>query len=236
MKKFLKITAGLMVLTMMFSFCSCAETKKSGSTNSGRVYAEEDRKPEFGQLPSFSQDTLGSLFQVCSDSMGKDLSEAEDSLGDFFGTRLEDQTGYILTDERAGIVTTMHVYVQMLEKDDIRFNGMEIWTDEKEGYVRKISFALENSDYITVPIDDTPEFREEIKGLGYSLNDALAGIAGEPFETGLCAYDEDSPYNYYLISDGFYANVELRDFTEDGGNGLMSVDLIFADCDVLLYG
>ena len=235
MKKFLKIAAGLMAIAMMFSICSCTEKSQSGSSNRGRVYAEEDRKPEFGQLPSFSQDTLGSLFQVCSDAMGKDLSEAENLIGDFFDTRLQDQTGYILTNERSGIVTTMHIYVQMLEKDDIRFNGMEIWADEKDGYVRRISFALENSDYTTVPIDDTPEFREEIKGLGYSINDALESIAGTPFDSGLCAWDDDSPYNCYQISDSFYANVELRDFTEAGGNGLMSVDLVFADCDILLY-
>lgn len=235
MKKFLKIATGIVALAMMFSICSCAEKSQSGSAARGRVYSDEERKPEYGQMPSFSQDTLGSLFQLCSENLGADLSDAEKAIGDFFNTRLEDQTGYVLTDTREDIVTTMHVYVQMLEKDDIRFNGMEIWTDEKEGYVRRISFALQNSDYVTVHIDDTPEFREEILGLGSSINDALTGVAGAPYETGLCAWDEDSPYNYYLISDSCYISVEIRDFTGEGGNDLVSVDLIIADCEILLF-
>ena len=42
MKRFTKIAAGVMSLTMLLSFCSCSTRK----THSGREYSDEESKPE----------------------------------------------------------------------------------------------------------------------------------------------------------------------------------------------
>ena len=82
--------------------------------------------------------------------------KAEKMIGEFFDVELDDSLGNIMTNERNGIVTTMHVYTDMFDKDSVRFNGLQIWTDEKDGHVRRVEFTLDNSGIISVPIEDTP--------------------------------------------------------------------------------
>ena len=234
MKRFIRIAALIMAFSMLFSVCSCTEKSHSGSGRTGREYVEENFKPEYGRMGSFSDDTYGSLFQVVSNVMGKDLDTAEDEIGEFFDTRLTAEGGFTITDERAGICTEMHIYIQMLEKEDIRFNGMEIWTDVNDGSVRRVSFELTNTEYSAVYIADTPEFQEEIRTLFENLNNALASSVGDYFDKGYLVYDEDSPYYAYELTEDCLVFVGLRDFTEEGGNGLVNTELIFADCVELL--
>ena len=159
-------------------------------------------------------------------------------IGEYFGVDLVDKTGSILTHTINGIETTEHVYVQMLTKDTVRFNGMDILTDKANGLVKRVEFTLSNSDYTQVHIDDTEEFRDEIRKLNQDLIEELKKAYGEAFETDTLVWDEDSIYYSYSVSDNRFAYVEIRDFTEPGGNDndLVATTLIFADCKELLVG
>lgn len=253
MKKHVKITAVLMALALMFSLCSCTDKgSKKSSGDSGRIVSDDDDKGATEKTTedttegtseatttqngaSFSNSTLGSICQLTSDAIGTDLTTAEKMFNEFFGIELVDGTGNILTDERGGIATTVHVYVHMLVKDDVRFNGMQIWTDKEDGHVRRIELVLCNTSYTTVAIEETPEFMEEIKTLNKNINDELKKSLGDPYESGDLVWDEDSLYSVYKVSDGCLAYVEIRDFTEEGGNGLLKTQLIFADCKELAF-
>ena len=242
MKKAVRLTALVMACLMMVSICSCNGNKqdKSGG-NKGKVTVEESdksgnsEKPEDTQVEgSYTNSTLGQLFQISNDALGKDAETAEKMIGDFFGVELEDRLNGIMTNERNGIVTVMRVYIQFLQKDDLRFNAMEMWIDEKDGHVRKIEFRLVLDGYNCVHIDDTPEFRSEIKNLYNSIKDELKNACGEAFQADKIEWDEDSFYCAYNTPDNCYAYVEIRDFTEPGGNGLLKTSVEFADEKVLL--
>ena len=111
---------------------------------------------------------------------------------------------------------------------------MEIWVDEKDGHVRRVEFSLVNDAYNAYKIEDTPEFREEIKKQYSEIQDDFQKTYGEAFEKGHPIYDEDSYFFMYNVANGIFANVEIRDFTEEGGNGLMRMSVIYADALVLL--
>ena len=50
----------------------------------------------------------------------------------------------------------------------------------------------------------------------------------------MCLRDEDSIYYSYNVSDNRFAYVEIRDFTEEGGNGLLKMCIEFADVEAIL--
>lgn len=262
MKKNVRRMAWLVAGLMMITVCSC--TDKSAPITSGDAsgtgyeersdapstafedesdapgtYVEEssDASEEVGSKVGgmFSDSTLGMLFQLTNDVLGKDLATAEEMIGGFFDVELKDRTGSMVTSERKDIVTTIHSYIQILSKDSVRFNGMEIWTDKEDGRVRRIAITCTNSSYTAELIEDTPEFRDEIKKLNADFNDEMKRSMGDPYETGDLVGDEDSIYCYYKVTDDCLANIEIRDFTEPDGNGLLSTSIIFADCDVLLF-
>ena len=166
--------------------------------------------------------------------IGKDQAAAEKMIGDFFGVELEDLLGGIMTDERNGIVTVVHVYNKLLVKDSVRFNEMEIWTDKEDGRVRRVEFILVNDAYNAYKIDDTPEFREEIKKQYSGVKERLQLSYGKEIKTGNPIYDEDSFFFIYQVSDECFAYVEIRDFTEEGGNGLLKMNIVYADVQDLL--
>ena len=236
----LLLVAGLILVTI----CSCEDKStqmtSEDSTSIVSVEKVESSEPDTTEETetqvggTFSDNTLGSVFQLINDVMGKDLNTAEKMIGDFFDVELKDTTGAMVTSERMGIVTAIHTYAQILCKDSIRFNGMEIWTDEEDGRIRRVCLTCKNTSYTTAPIEDTPEFRDEIKKLNADLNAECRLAKGEPFQTGDLAGDEDSIYNYYNISDDCLASIEIRDFTEPEGNGLLSTSVIFADSEILL--
>ena len=247
MKKHVKLTAGLMALALMFSVCSCTDKgSKNTSDEPDRIVSDEDDKGAAETTTEatteatttqksglFSDSTIGSICQLSNDVIGKDIDTAEKMINEFFGVDLVDSTGSILTDERGGVVTAVHVYVQMLVKDDVRFNGIQLWTDKEDGHVRRIELVLCNSSYTTVAIDDTPEFREEIKKQYKSIRYELEDSIGDAYEFGNLVWDEDSYYYLFRVSTECLALVEIRDFTEEGGNDLMEMTLIFADCEQL---
>ena len=238
MKKAVRITALLMVCVIMVSVCSCASknTKDKGEKK-GRIISSEQSKAEGNVVAdTASSSTFGALSQLTIGLLGKDLETAEKEIGEFFGVELVDRTGNVLSGNRNGIASAMHVYSELLSKDDLRFNGFEIWTSKDDGHVNRVQFGLTNHAYAGYDLGDTPELQEEIKQLSTGLNEELKSAYGNPTETDKLVYDEDSFYNVYKASDSCLINVEFRDFTEDGGNGLLSVDIIFAECEDLIMG
>ena len=235
----------LMVGLMMVTLCSCADhsTQMTSEESSSIVsnekveFSEPDATEETEMQASgaFSDNTLGSIFQLINDVIGKDLDTAEKMIGDFFDVEFKEKPGHVMTDERMGVVTTLHFYDQILSKDSVRFNGIEIWTDEENGLIRRVSLTCTNTSYTAASIEDTPEFRDEIKKLNIDMNNEFKLAKGEPFKTGDLAWDEDSFYNCFIVSDDCLACIEIRDFTEPEGNGLLSTTAIFADCEILVY-
>ena len=197
------------------------------------IIPEDDTDGET-QNDQFSDNVTGSIMQVMYDVIGQDQETAEKMIGGFFGVELNDSLGNIMTNERNGIVTKMHVYTDMFVKDSVRFNSCQIWTDEKDGHVRRVELSLDNNGLISVPIDDTPEFQSEIKSLYEDVNDELKISLGQPKDSGANMWDEDSFWAYYQISNDRFAYVEVNDYTEPGGNGLVSTTVVFADSEVLL--
>lgn len=244
MKKSVRLMALALAAVMMISFCSCSaknEKDEDESENPVRVISSDQFKSgdeDFQGASGLSGSVFNQIFELSSDVLGKDLDTAEKMIGEYFGVDLVDRTGNIITTTINGVVTTEHVYVQMLTKDTVRFNGLVILTDKETGLVKRVELELTNSDYIQVHIDDTPEFRDEIKKLNQDLIMELTKAYGEAFETDTLVWDEDSIYYSYNVSSNCFAYVEIRDFTEPGGNDndLVATTLIFADCKELLVG
>jgi len=235
MKKTVKLMALALAAVMMISFCSCSDknSKKKSSEKGTDIETETSEKPETKEETTTQEDSADAvydqIFNLMSGVIGKDQAAAEKMIGDFFGVELEDLLGGIMTDERNGIVTVVHVYNKLLVKDSVRFNEMEIWTDKEDGRVRRVEFILVNDAYNAYKIDDTPEFREEIKKQYSGVKDELQKSYGDEIEKGQPIYDEDSFYFIYKVSDECFAYVEIRDFTEEGGNGLLKMNIVYAD-------
>ena len=246
MKKTVKLMAMALAAVMMLSVCSCTD-KNSKKTSSQEETEIETEAPETKEEPTTTTTTeetatqadsanatYDQIFNLMSGVIGKDQAAAEKMIGDFFGVELEDLLGGIMTDERNGIVTVVHVYNKLLVKDSVRFNEMEIWTDKEDGRVRRVEFILVNDAYNAYKIDDTPEFREEIKKQYSGVKDRLQLSYGKEIRTGNPIYDEDSFFFIYQVSDECFAYVEIRDFTEEGGNGLLKMNIVYADVQELL--
>ena len=175
MKKSVRLMALALAAVMMISFCSCSaknEKDEDESENPVRVISSDQFKSgdeDFQGASGLSGSVFNQIFELSSDVLGKDLDTAEKMIGEYFGVDLVDRTGNIITTTINGVVTTEHVYVQMLTKDTVRFNGLVILTDKETGLVKRVELELTNSDYIQVHIDDTPEFRDEIKKLAHVL-------------------------------------------------------------------
>ena len=245
MMKNIRVKGLLAIGLMMAMICSCTDksTQMTSDDVSSVVSSEEvgfsettdmTEETEMQAGGAFYDNTLGSIYQLISDVMGEDLNTAEKMIGEFFDVELKDRTGSMMTSERMDIVTTIHSYAQILSKDSVRFNGIEIWTDEENGLIRRVSLTCTNTSSTAASIEDTPEFRDEIKRLNVDMNDEFKLAKGEPFQTGDLAGDDDSIYNFYNVSDNCLASIEIRDFTELDGNGLLSTSIIFADCEILL--
>lgn len=229
MKKFVKFTAGVTVLALMFCLCACTDNKQTPAPVSVTVN-EAATEASVQEGIAFSDSATGLICRLSVDVIGQDLETAKKYLGDFFGVELVDDTGFLLTEERGDITTHLHVYTVMLVKDDVRFNGVQIWTDEKDGHVRCIEYTLSNSSYTTVDIGDSPEVREEIKKLNAALFDELESSVNGHYNSDIWAYDEDSKYYDYNVDDMCLIRCGIRDFTEPGGNDLLSAELAFSDC------
>lgn len=216
MKKSFRFLAIVMVVFMVLPTFACNLNKSSGEIR-------------------FSDNTIGSIMQVMYNAIGKDQATAEQMIGEFFGVELEDRLGDRMTDERGDIVSKMHVYTDIFAKDSVRFNGMQIWTDDNDGHVRRIELTLCNTGYTTVPIEDTPEFQSEIISLFNDADGELQKSFGQPREAGASMWDEDSFWARYEISSDRYIYVENLNYTEPGGNGLVSTQIIFADAELLSH-
>ena len=249
MKKHSRLKVLLVAGLMMIMVCSCDE-KSTQTTSDDTSVISIDEKVETGEMPTgemittevvapqatgaFSDSTLGVILQMTGNLIGQDKATAEKTLGEYFGVELKDRTGAFTSGQRNDIEYAISTYGVLLSKDDVRFNDIEIWTDKETKLVRRIELRCENTTYTGFSIEDTPEFRDEIKKLHSDLEDEMKSAMGIPYQIGELAMDEDSIYKYYKLSENFLANVEIRDFTEPGGNGLLSTSVIFADCEILV--
>ena len=236
MKKTVNFPVFILAAFMMLSFCSC----NSGNTNTGSsdgsigessAESSDEAPDESSGDNVFSGNVTGSVMYLMYDVIGKDQETAEIMIGEFFDVELNDSLGNMVTDERDGIVTKMHVYKDMFVKDSVRFNGLQIWTDDEDGHVRRVEFVLDNSGIITVPIDDTPEFQSEIKSLYEDVYGELNKSLGQPKNSGVSMGND---WVYYQISNDLFASVEVIDYTEPGGNGTVATSVVFADAEVLV--
>ena len=142
MKKAVRFTALVMVCIMMASVCSCA-SKNAGykRDQKERIISSEQFKAEGNVAGDYtSGSTFDALCQLTVSLLGKDIETAEKEIGGFFGVELIDRTGNILSGSRNGIESAMHVYTELLTKDDLRFNGFEIWTSKEDGHVNRVEF------------------------------------------------------------------------------------------------
>ena len=234
MKKVIKLAAITMAMVMMFSISACSDkgAGKTSSTKRTTETEEETEKPETEETTtetSASKGEYGELFNLMKDVIGKDQETAEKMIGEFFGTELDDRTGTWMTETRNNIETHLHVYSAYFKKDNIQFNELEIWTDVNDGHVRCLEFTLVNEAYNAYKIENTPEFRDEIKVQYEGIRDGLVSSYGDPFESGTPKYESDIYFAVHNIELNRFAYVELRDFTYEGGNGLFKMSVSFAD-------
>lgn len=188
-----------------------------------------------GESMSAPSDTpYGSLFQLMSGVIGKDKTEAEKMIGEHFGVAAGDMYGHQLENTINGIPTILNGYILLLTKDSFRYNSLTIWTDPDKDTVRCIELELTNIGSTSVDIGDTPQTREEIKKQYDSTKQELDNAYGEAYKTDNPQFDEDSFCFFYNVSSGCKAYIEIRDFTQEGGNGLLKTKLLFADDDKLL--
>ena len=205
------------------------ESETSSETTTGETSGQEDNIT--------SNRKLGSLFALASNIVGhSNLSAAEARIGDFFGVDLEGD-GFAMNETRGEISTLWYSYSVILEKDGYRFNEMHIWTDTEDGHVRAIEFKLTNSPYVALDTSDTDEIRAEIRSLNKTVNDELSRTYGEPVNTDIWAYDEDSVYYDFEVNTPSifcYIRAGIRDFTDMPDNNLLSEELGFSDCKEFL--
>ena len=189
---------------------------------------------ESGSEAVSADSTYGSILQLMNDVIGKNRAEAEKMIGEFFGVEIEDMSGLGLDAKINDIPTTLYVYVQMLTKDSARFNGMSLYADPDKDLVRGMEINLVNKSYAAVEIEDTAEFRDEIRKQFNDIKAELDNTYGEAYKAEKPQFDEDSFSHYYKLPGGGVAYCELRDFTQEGGNGRVSLKLIFADNENVL--
>lgn len=179
-------------------------------------------------------ETLLEITELLSEIIGTDREDAVEMINEYFGVDLNNTRVIYAESEKKGIVTWLHAYPVLLSKNNIRFNGIEIYSDQKDRHVRRIELICTNSSYTTEYIEDTPEFRDEIKKLNNDLNDVLRSTMGAPYDSGELVMDENSLYYYYRSSDSLLACVLIRDFTDPDENGLMCTSVIFVDDEIFL--
>ena len=130
MKKAAGLMAFIMTAVLMLSLCSCSsdvspvETTTESSTESSAESPAEvstEAPTVSSSDDGFSDDVTGSVMQLMYDVIGEDQATAEKMVGEFFNVEPVDSLGNIMTDERNGIVTVMHVYTDMFVKDSVRF-------------------------------------------------------------------------------------------------------------------
>ena len=231
----------LLVVCMMIFLCSCSKDDKKETERehiqTNESSASEDMVPtedEITLVEESTKDTLTEITELISGVIGTDLANAEEKIGEYFGVVIMDTKGNFALSDRKGLISRVYTYPQLLAKDDIRFNGMEIYADQSDGHVRVVKLTCANTTSITEPIEDTPEFRDEIRKLNINLNIALKKMMGTPYESGKLVNDENSIYYYYKASDDFWACVELRDFTDPGENGLLDTTVIYVEDELFL--
>lgn len=234
MKGMVKLAAIAMAMVMMFSISACSDKDagKSSSTKRTTETEEETEKPETEETTTetaASKGEYGELFTLMKDVISKDQETAEKMIGEFFGMELKDRTGSMITEKRNNIETYLHVYSAHFKKDKIQFNELEIWTDVNDGHVRCLEFTLVNDGYSAYKIENTPEFRDEIKAQYDGIRDGLVSSYGDPFMSGTPQYESDIYYAVHNVELNRFAYVELRDFTYEGGNGLLKMSVSFAD-------
>lgn len=243
MKTISKLMATVLAGAMMISVCSCTEKPAEDTTASSEdvvttttettteastaTETERDTSETTKTEVNYSDTTCGQVLKLMNDVIGKDRAEAEKMIGEFFGVEVED--GHALDAKINDVPVWYYVYVQMFTKDSVRFNGMDITTDREKGIVQCIELNLSNSSYVNVAIEDTPEFRDEIRKQYSAVKEEFDNVYGDACEKGNPEFDEDSFYLLFKKADGSVDYVELRDFTEEGGNGLVEMTIISAD-------
>ncbi len=237
MKKSVRLMALALAAVMMISFCSCSDSgsKRTTSQKETETVTEKPETEETTAPKAASADgTYGELYELMNGVLGKDLASAEAMIGEFFGVELEDGLGGSMTETRRDIETKLHSYSELFAKGDYRFNELQIWTDTADGHVRMLEFTLVNEAYVAYKLENTPELEEEIKKQYEGIKGGLDKTYGDAFDKGNPIYDEDSYYFKYNVKDGNFAYVEIRDFTEEGGNGLLKMCIEFADVEAIL--
>lgn len=236
-----KAIAFVILTSLVFGVVVCgnsgidesAGTSKTSETTSESTTSEPESTPsettkESGSKLVSSDSDYGSILQLMNDVIGKNRAEAEKMIGEFFGVEIEDMSGLGLDAKINDIPTTLYVYVQMLTKDSARFNGMSLYADPDKDLVRGMEINLVNKSYAAAEIEDTAEFRDEIRKQFNDIKAELDNTYGEAYKAEKPQFDEDS-FSYYYKLPGGVAYCELRDFTQEGGNGRVSLKLIFAD-------
>lgn len=228
MKKLVKIIAGIVTLALALSVCSC-KVNESAKTSLAAPETTVSEGASRDESPSYSDNAFDIFIKMTVEVIGQDLPTAQKKIGEFFGIEIGD-ADTAMFEERGDVSTHLHVYVLMLNKDNFRFNGMKIWTDSKDGHVRCVEYVLSNSSYTNVDIGDTPEVRSEIKQLNENFKYRLFKIFGVSHNSDVWAYDEDSTYYDFKANESCLIRCGIRDFTEEGGNDLLSTELAFSDC------
>lgn len=234
MKIGIRVASLLMSAAVLVSVCSCESKKDRRGKDKGSKDRIEETKGDKEDIKekreSFSGNTMGSLFQLMDDATGKDKLTAVQMIEDYFGTELADSVEF--QEEWYGLKLNTEFYYTRLYTGEYRFLEVSVGVDPDTDVVRRISFYCSNDDFFTSSFDDLKGFDDEVRSLVEAADSELEDVCGEPFETGDLVADEDSFYHLYKYGNDCEIRVEYYDYTEEGGNGLLAVELFFTDNSV----
>ena len=182
----------------------------------------------------FSDSSAGQVLKLMNDCNGKDLDAAVKLCEEFFGTELENTSTLTMTttDIASGerVSTYYTVYYTKLYKDDLRFNSINFASNMDDGKVCRVELGFRNDEgsYAFSELDPLPDVAEA-KSFFNSFTDEIDSVCGAPYEYNNIQFDYDSYYTEYQYGDDCIIRLELYNYTEEGGNGLIAGEVHFSN-------
>ena len=251
MKKMKKVIAsvisGLMVAAL-FASCTKNTPVVVGSENEGNqvgietstgkdadsVTENQENDVSKPAKENFSEDTVGQIIELMNVCIGKDIATAVTMVEEFFGTELENTS--TLMETQNGVTSNYTVYYTKLYKDELRFNRINFAWNPDSGKVCRVELGLNNDEgeFALSELNPLPDVTEA-NGMYESFTDEVSSVCGDPIKIRNIWSDEDSYSADYKYKENCIINLKIYNYTEEGGNGLVSFEIFFSN-NTYLYG
>ena len=230
-----RLLCALFFLSVVLPATACAKTaaevNEPALTASQPVEQTSEETADLEEIEgSFSKDTTaGQILTLMNDCNGKDLDTAVKMFEEYFGTELVN-TATLSQTLNGGPETYYTVYYTVLEKDGLRFNVVNFTWNKVDEKVCSVELEIRNDegDYAyseLSPLPGVPEVTDQY----FSFTNEVYAVCGNAVQSGKLCYDEDSYWNDYEYGDDCIITLELYNYTEEGGNGLVASHIQFSN-------